>query len=362
MKILQLIQKPQRRGAEIFASQLSHHLQQVGHDLLLVSIFEGEGQFDFAGKQIHLQRPISKRLTDYKGWATFSKIITEFQPDIIQANAADTLKFAVFSKFFFRWKQPIIYRNANQMGDFIKNTWHKRFNQFLLNRVEAITSVSQASQDNLLKNFRFPSLKCKVIPIGIVPDEIDEKLKETKIYQFKQPFLLQIGGLVPEKDPLGMLQIFHTLEDKSINLVFIGSGPLDSNLKQEIQRLSLQDRVQLIPNQTNIFPILSQAIALVMPSKIEGLPAVILEAMYCKIPVVSFGIGGVPEILINGETGWCIPPNDSQSFAQAIREVITMQEEAKQQILDQAYQLVSTHYLLPQISLQFEQFYKSILK
>ncbi|AFL85085.1 glycosyltransferase [Belliella baltica DSM 15883] len=361
MKILQLIQKPQRRGAEIFASQLSHALQQLGHELILVSVFEGDGQLDFTGKQIHLQRPISKRLTDYKSWAAFSKIITEFQPDLIQANAADTLKFAVFSKLFFRWKQPIIYRNANQMGDFIKGSWHRRFNQFLLNRVGAIASVSQASQDDLLKTFRFPSQQCKVIPIGIVPEEIEEKRKAAASYQFSQPFLLQIGGLVPEKDPLGMLHIFHTLKDKSINLVFVGSGPLESKLLKEIQRLSLQDRVQLIPNQTNIFPILSQATALVMPSKIEGLPAVILEAMYCKVHVVAYGVGGIPEVLRTGETGFCINPEDQAEFLSAIHNLLSLPPNQKNQILNNAQTLVQSKYTLTKVTQDFESFYLDIL-
>lgn len=361
MKILQLIQKPQRRGAEIFASQLSYALQQLDHEVLLISIFEGKGQLDFTGRQIHLQRPLSKRFIDYKGWSIFSKIITEFQPDIIQANAADTLKFAVFSKLFFRWKQPIIYRNANQMGNFIKNVWQKRFNQFLLNQVLGIASVSQASQDDLLKTFHFPSYQCKLIPIGIVSREIDEKLGEATSFQFNQPFLLQIGGLVPEKDPLGMLYIINSLQDKSINLVFVGSGPLEGKLKQEIKRLRLQDRVQLIPNQVNIFPILSQATALVMSSKTEGLPGVILEAMYCMVPVIAYGVGGSPEVLKTGETGFCITPGDSNAFLSAIQTLLQLPSNQKNRILNNAQTLVQSTYTLDKISKDFEFFYVDML-
>ena len=374
MKILQLIQKPQRRGAEIFAAQLANHLQAIGHQVLLVSIFEGKANLPFSGEYIQLNRPIKRRLYDWSGWGDFAKTIIDFQPDIIQANAADTLKFAVFSKLLFKWNQPIIYRNANQMGDFIKGYWHRRFNQFLLNRVEAIASVSQASQEDLLKTFRFPSQQCKVIPIGIVPEEIEEKRKAAATYQFKQPFLLQIGGLVPEKDPLGMLHIFDALEDKSINLVFVGSGPLESKLLKEIQRLSLQDRVQLIPNQTNIFPILSQATALVMPSKIEGLPAAILEAMYCKVPVIAYGVGGIPEVLTKDKinstissfplppsSSYCISPGDQQAFISAIHHLLQLSPDQKQLLLTKAQLHITTHYTLPQITNQFQSFYQEVL-
>ena len=176
-------------------------------------------------------------------------------------------------------------------------------------------------------------------------------------------FLLFMGGFVPEKDPEWLLTIFYKNQNlwPNLNLVFMGKGSLENILKSKIKDFVLEDRVYLLPNQSNPFPILSQAAALVLPSKIEGLPGVILEAMMLKIPVIAYGVGGIPEVLKTGETGWCITPNDSQAFIQAIQEVITMEKEVKQKILDKANHLVTTHYSLPQVSLQFEQFYKSLL-
>jgi len=362
MKIIQLIQKPQRRGAEIFAAQLSQELQGRGHEVFLVSIFEGEADLPFSGKQIHLQRPLKNRLYDIAAWKTFAALVKEFQPDIIQANAADTLKFAVFSKMLFGWKNPIVYRNANQMGDFIQGTWHRRFNQFLVNRVAYVISVSEASKRDFLETFDFPEQRCQVVPIGIIPKEIDASATQTLTEKLPPSFLLQIGGLVPEKDPLGMLDIFKALKDPSIHLVFMGSGVLENELKAGIQKVQLEHRVTILPNQKNIFPILKQAKALTMPSKIEGLPAVVLEAMYLGIPVVAYEVGGIGEVVQNGKTGWLVPKGDKNAFVKAVQEVLTAEEDQLKQITEQARQLVLEQYTLEKVAGEIERVYFEVIR
>lgn len=362
MRILQLIQKPQRRGAEIFAKQLSEELIKLGHNVLVVSIFSGIETFNFSSQTIALDRDLGKRLFDFYGWNNFAKIIKDWQPDLIQANAADTLKFASFSKKIFHWKIPIIYRNANQMGDFIKGNLHRKFNQFLIDSISGVVSVSDASKNDIQKTFSFSKEKSVVIPIGIDPSEIISKSQDvSNVFNLPAPYIIQIGGLVSEKDPLGMLEIFSKLSDDNVNLIFLGSGPLEKILCERIGHLKLENRVQVIPNQPNIFPYLKGAKALVMASKIEGLPAVILEAMYVKVPVIAFGVGGIPEVLKNGDTGWCIPPNDKTGFVQAIEEVLSMDSDSKNVILANAFQLVSSDYTLEKVALQFEDFYKRLL-
>lgn len=358
MKIFQVIQKPQKRGAELFAIQLSEELIRLGHEVILISVFEGIEALSFSGRQINLDRPIQRRLWDWKGWKTFAEWVKKEQPDIIQANAGDTLKFTVLSRLFFGWKTPLVFRNASQMSRYFTSSLIKTYNRFLLNQVEGIASVSLNSQEDLFTFFKPRRTKLKVIPIGVNQknDTIGENGRRNKE-------LVHIGGFTFEKNHAELLNIFEELlkMDSDFQLILIGDGPLKSQIEDQVKTMGLEAKVDFLGSVSQPFSHISKNAILLLPSIIEGLPAVILEAMVHHILVVSYGVGGIPEVLKSEQTGWCIAPNDSEAFIQAIQEVIIMPEEAKQIILDQAHQLVCTHYSLPQISLQFEQFYKSLL-
>jgi glycosyltransferase involved in cell wall biosynthesis len=358
MRIIQLIQKPQRRGAEIFAAQLGEKLRSLGHEVTLVSIFKGGDELSFNGKWIKLNRPISIRFFDLMGWKQFAEVVKDLQPHVIQANAADTLKFSVFSKIIFGWEEPIIYRNANQMGDFIKGSLHRRFNQLLINRVTKVISVSEASRRDLHETFNFPPKQSIHIPIAIDTDAIDAALSEQVAVELPKNFIIQIGSLVSEKDPIGMLRMFQDMAKfhPNLHLVFLGSGKELSRLQAEINLSNLDQTVHIIPPQTNIFPILSKSKALVMPSKIEGLPGVILEAMYCHIPVISYDVGGISEA-INSTTGWLIPSGDTDKFKEAVVKVLNSDQN---HLLAHASVYIKNNYSIASVTKRFECFYENL--
>jgi glycosyltransferase involved in cell wall biosynthesis len=159
-----------------------------------------------------------------------------------------------------------------------------------------------------------------------------------------------------------MFYIFLLIYEKypNLNLVFLGDGPLESDLLNKIKAHGLEDSVRLIPSQHNIFPILAQAQALVMPSKIEGLPGVILESMYCRVPVIAYSVGGISEVLTD-QTGWLIPAGDQKAFAEAIDQVLQLTERERNQITERAFQLVSTDFTIEKIATQFEEFYSGVI-
>src|SRR5688572_23199460 len=112
----------------------------MGHEVNVVSLLPGNAEMPFKGKMIQLGRPLGKRFMDVKGWRELSKHIGQFNPDVVQANAGDTLKYAVLSKLFFGWKVPIVFRNASTISLYMKTTWVRRFNRFLLSRVAYVVS------------------------------------------------------------------------------------------------------------------------------------------------------------------------------------------------------------------------------
>ncbi|MBA4298775.1 MAG: hypothetical protein C0433_01515 [Cyclobacterium sp.] len=87
----------------------------------------------------------------------------------------------------------------------------------------------------------------------------------------------------------------------------------------------------------------------------------ILEAMCLKIPVIAYGVGGIPEVLKNGEPSWCIPPNDQNGFESALEEVMALDAKSKETILSNARKLVLSDHTLQKVTLQFEDFYKRLL-
>ncbi|GMQ35711.1 hypothetical protein Ataiwa_39840 [Algoriphagus taiwanensis] len=332
----------------------------MGHEVLVITLLSGGEGLKFSGRTIHLIRP-EEQLLDCKGFWQLSQILKDFQPDLVQANASDTLRYGVAAKWLSAGRFSLVYRNANMMSPFVKSRWTKSFYKFLLNQTDAVISVAEATRLDLMDFYDYSKM-IQTIPIGIDSVDIESLAKEELKVELPNSFLLFMGGWVKEKDPEFLLDWFIGQHNhfSDLHLVFLGKGILEESLRKKIDSHGLQEKVLLISNLVNPFPVLHRAKALVLPSKIEGLPGVILEAMYCRVPVLAYGVGGIPEVLKNGETGWCILPNDSQTFVQAIQEVLEMEESSKQQILIQAHNLVLTHFSLPQVTQQFEDFYKDL--
>ena len=349
---------PQLRGAELFACQLSNHLVGQGHEVLVVCIFKGEANLPFTGKILYLNRPINSRFIDYVGWKQFDEIVRNYKPDVIQANAADTLKFASSSKFLFRYKTPIVLRNANKTGDFIDSVLKKKLNLFYLSQVSFVISVSEECEKDFIKTFDYPESKTSTITIGVENKRIGGIPQDLKNIFEGNIILTHIGSFVPEKNHEGLLREFAVIHRSipSAQLFLIGKGYLEQEIKKKVQESNFKNNVHFLGYREDVLDILANSDVFVLPSLVEGLPAVILEAMFCKTPVVAYNVGGISEIL-NPETGNLIKKNDEASFAEAVIKVINNPDPEQ---IENAHALVLTEYLNEQISDKFLKKYEEI--
>jgi L-malate glycosyltransferase len=361
MKILQLIQKPQPRGAETFAVQLSKNLLHSGHLSEIITLFDSTDRDKFNHPYELLGADLNKRFWDRKGWKNLAKIIQEKKPDIVQANAGDTLKYAALSKMFHNWEQPIIFRNASTLSLYINNPVQKIYNRFLYKQIKAIASVCEHSKNDLLHLYPYLKDITTTIPIGLeekksvispYPSEFDDKIR-----------LVHVGGFSFEKNHEGLLRIFKSfaVTNNKAHLWLVGDGPLRKSIEAKVDEMGLGQKVHFTGFVNNSLDYVAYAHVLLLPSKIEGLPGVILEAMLYETPVIANNVGGIGEIVKSNETGWLIDPEDGDAFSNAIDKVINLDESVKNKILYRAQQLVKESYMNSNITTQFMNLYAKLL-
>jgi L-malate glycosyltransferase len=364
MKIFQVIQRPQLRGAETFACQLGNHLIRSGDDCIIVSVLQGGVRPDFNGRWIALDRDAKLKKFDFRAWKKFADLVHREKPDLIQANASDTLKFVVFSKVFFGWKTRVVYRNANKISDFIDSKLKYLFNKFLVDRVDFVISVSEMCRKDFIETFSYSASRISVGTIGIeprsvgkVPDDLDHIYRRGRV-------CVNIGGMVPEKNQKALLKMFNVLltNDPTLQLIILGEGKLKAQLVDYAAQLSISDNVHIPGHRKDVLEILGGASVFLLPSLIEGLPASILEAQYCRVPVVTYGVGGIGEIIHHEVTGWLIRKNDEESFIEAVEKVLDEKNSAHvNDIREKAFQMVMSDYKNESVARNFRQLYEKVI-
>lgn len=130
-----------------------------------------------------------------------------------------------------------------------------------------------------------------------------------------------IGRLSEEKGPDLLVEAMQLLDDESASVAVIGDGPMRARVESEIVRRGLSGRVALLGALPRAAELLPAFDALVVSSRQEGFPTVILEAMAAGVPVVAFAVGGIPELL-DSTSALLVPSGETASLAAAIRECL----------------------------------------
>jgi glycosyltransferase involved in cell wall biosynthesis len=135
-----------------------------------------------------------------------------------------------------------------------------------------------------------------------------------------EPRLLCIGRLIPIKGHLVLLRALAQARGRvpGVTLDLAGRGPLEPALKEYVRELGLEDAVRFLGFVSPVQRAVEDAAIVVVPSLGEGFGMVALEAMERARPVIASAVGGLPEIVVDGETGLVVPSGDADALAKAI--------------------------------------------
>jgi len=135
-----------------------------------------------------------------------------------------------------------------------------------------------------------------------------------------------VGRLSPEKGIEGLLEALASVRaDLRPRLVLVGDGPLRATLERRIGDLGLRDQVDLLGRlaEAETLKEIAASDALVLPSFMEGLPIVLMEALSLGVPVIASRVAGIPELVADGETGLLFTPSNWSELAEAIERLAT---------------------------------------
>jgi glycosyltransferase involved in cell wall biosynthesis len=144
-------------------------------------------------------------------------------------------------------------------------------------------------------------------------------------------------------------------------LLLVGEGPLQAQLERIVEELGIQDSVQFLGLRRDVVDLLQQAWGFVLPSRWEGMPNALLEAMSCGLPCVATRVSGSEDIIVDGLNGLLVQPEQPEELAQALRRIIE-DNELVQRLAEEARATVLRDYQLSTIISRCVELYRQVLK
>ncbi len=333
MRILQVVQKPQRRGAEVFALQLSAALRRLGQEVATAYLYPhqgpgalalGDGDLLLEGRESH---PFERVPGVHPGLLRrLRRAIAEFRPDVVQLNGARTVKYGAYCRTNRGSRDfALVYRNIGSPRRWVRGGLRRWFyRRRVMPRIDGVVAVSRATLAEL-ESFYGLTVPAQVIPNGVRVDaggrgRNRRDFRESAGTPAEAPVLLYVGSLSAEKRLDRWLRVARRVRAEVPDLVLwlVGEGPEAALVEARAAELGLGGALRLLGARDDVTDAYRAADLFLLTSESEGMPAAVLEAGVHGVPVVAFRVGGLAECVVDGKTGVLVEPGDVDACAEAI--------------------------------------------
>ncbi len=234
---------------------------------------------------------------------------------------------------------------------------------FAINHSDGVTTVSESLKKDTFANFKITN------EIEVIPNFIDFKrfTKKNKEHFRKllapndEKILMHISNFRKVKRVEDVVYMFKEVRDKmDCKLLLVGDGPERNHVEAICRSIGYCDDIRFLGKQEAVEELLAIADLFVLPSESESFGLAALEAMACEVPVISSNTGGIPEININGQTGFMSDVGDIHDMAKNALYILQDDEilkKFKANALEQAKKF-NIHQILP----MYENYYVKVLE
>ena len=205
--------------------------------------------------------------------------------------------------------------------------------QFSILRSHGLTAVSDFLKRETVRDFSVPESRIEVVP-NFVDTRIYrpglEPSHRATLAPDGEKIVMHISNFRPVKRVEDVVEIFaRVLGEVSSRLVLVGDGPDLPRARLKVEELGIRDRLMFLGEYTPVQELLSCSDLFLLPSQSESFGLAALEAMACGSPVVASRVGGLPEVIIDGETGYLCEVGDIDQMAATSTRVLTDDKHRK---------------------------------
>ena len=324
LRILHLVTRSQRRGAELVAVELARGLDALGHTDRVRALglgFDGSEDADIP--------PLTRRADDglvalWLGARALRRALKREPVDVVMAHGGRAVEAAVLVR---RGGHPLIV--WQRILGFPPSIWRplRRVRwRMVVRRIDAAVALTPDLEAELrrlgftgpvwaIPNFRDPE------PFVAVDRAVaGRKLRAELRLDDNVDLVGLVGHLIEQKRPdraLDALEAMHA-RGAAAHLVVAGDGPLRGDLERDVARRGLAAYVHLLGSRDDIAYLLAAIDVLILTSDAEGLPGVLIEAQMAGCPIVTVPVGGVRELVDDGETGLVTEQVDATELAERV--------------------------------------------
>lgn len=352
-------------------SELVLRLDENRFDIIFIYF----GRYDV---ERNLTQQIGRRvfcLFDRKQGRTFNlsilcrlvRILKEQKVDIIHCSSHECTVYGTLAAMIAR--TPVVLAHVRGLGK-SRRLRRKLINLLLFRRINKLIPVAHKVKEDVLKNNWFLSAD----KLLVLENSVDyERFAEVAILKEDAKQMLDlpkdafvygtVGRLAPTKGLSYLIEAFAKVKQQmpSAQLIVVGEGRLRNELEQQAAGTSCADSIHFLGHRKNIPELLRAMDVFVLSSIAEGMPKTILEAMAAGVPCIGTNVGGVPEILADGESGYLVPSRDECSLADAMVELVKKTDEEVKQLVEKARQRAKSHYTHEVIVKRLEQIYETCM-
>ncbi len=318
-EVLQVVASTDPRGAEVFALSLAAALPPSVRVTTLALAPGASGGL-----------PVETLGTTRLGVATLAALRRRMRTaDVVVAHGSTTLPACAAAGFGLG--RPVVYRNIGDPLQWSDTRARRLRTRLLLSRMQRVVALTSGTADVLSATLGVRPDRVRVVPNGVDGTRFaraEPAARRATRADLGLPdtatVVLYVGALSPEKNV--DVAIAAVASHPDVVLVIVGDGPERDRLERAAAAAA-PGRVRFLGRAEDPAPRYHAADVVVLPSRTEGMPAVLIEAGLCELPVVASDVGFVGEIVVPDRTGVLVPPGDPDALAHGIDRALADREQ-----------------------------------